>query len=127
MTKIDEAFLARLEGIAESSIENHKPSELFRAMGPTVIADAEDVLAWVKHTRHLKDTALDLLADKQKIQKQMKETQFLSTLWIQSLTNHIPVAARPLALKDAAKLIVEGMKKEGIKEYKDEHTAQLEN
>ncbi len=127
MTKIDATFLARLEGWAKDKIASHEPSEQFPAMGPDIILGAEDAIAWVEHTRHLKDAALDLLADKLKLKKQMKETQFLSTLWIQALTDFIPPDNRPDALNAAARLIVQGMKNAGIEEYKNEHLAQLEN
>jgi hypothetical protein len=117
MTKIDAEFLARIDARASNEIEIHEPSKVFPAMGPDVVIDARDIREWVKYTRHLKDTAIGLLADKQKAQDQLKETQYLSTLWIQALTDFIPPEKRKDALGEAAKLIVAGMKKAGIEEY----------
>ena len=117
MTKIDEQFLARLEEWANHAIETHEPSEMFPAMGPDIVLNANEVVVWVRYTRSLQGTAIDLLAEKTKAEEQLQQTQYLSTLWIKAITSVMPKKLQRKALNAAAQSIAEGMKQAGMEGY----------
>jgi len=117
MTKIDETFLTWQEDRARDTIEGHTPSETFPGIGPDVIIGAYEVVGWVGYTRHLKDVSLNLLAEQQKLKKALKQTQYLSTIWIKMLSEYIPEGKKAEAFKKAAIAIAKGMKEAGIEEY----------
>ena len=68
-------------------------------------------------TRHLLGTTIDLLAEKNIASKHLKETQYLSTLWIKALTSVMPPEMQKKALKVAGQVIAKGMVEAGIKEF----------
>ena len=121
MPDLSESFLSYIKGQAIKEIDAHTVSDTFPAIGPNVILKAEKVIEWVDYTRHLKELALSVSSDKQRLHKVLKDTQYLSTIWIKTLTDLIPEDARPEALKSITRAVVAGMKNAGMEEYKGEH------
>lgn len=114
-TKINEAFLSSIEELAKQGV--------LQATEPPITCD--ELVAWVCYTRHLTGTAIDLLAEKRQAEKNLKETQYLSTLWIQALTSVMPKKMQKRAMKVAAQVIAKGMQEAGMEDY-DANCGQLE-
>ena len=123
--QINEEFLSRQEMIAKHEIEAYTPSEMFPGIQPHVILGADQVVAWVCYTRHLHGTVIDLLGEKNTAEKQLKETQYLSTLWIKALTSVMPKKMQKRAMKVAGQVIAKGMQEAGMESY-DADLGQLE-
>lgn len=122
---ISEEFLSRQEATAKSAIEMYEPSEMFPGMLPNVILNADQVVAWVCYTRHLRGEAIDMFAETRQAKKDLKETQYLSTLWIKALTSVMPVKMQRRAMKVAGQAIAKGMQEAGMESY-DANLGQLE-
>jgi hypothetical protein len=84
--------------------------------------NAKQVLDYIEHVH---GTVIDLLAEKDKLQKDLKQTQYLSVLWVRILDSYIPPEKKREAMKACAAAIAEGMKQAGIEEF-DVHLEQLE-
>ncbi len=112
---INEAFLSSIEKLVKQGV--------LQATEPPISSD--ELVAWVCYTRHLTGIAIDLLAEKRQAEKNLKETQYLSTLWIQALTSVMPKKMQKRAMKVAAQVIAKGMQEAGMENY-DVDLAQLE-
>ncbi len=78
---------------------------------------ADDVVEVLDHVDHLQTLVNDLLSQKKKLEKDLRQTRYLSVLWVKILDSFIPPEKRQEALKACAVGIAEGMKQAGIKEY----------
>ena len=114
--KINEKFLALAESRAKDVI----------ARGNfTSILECSEIVSWVCYTRHLSETVIELLAEKNKAEKDLKETQYLSVLWIKALTSVMPPEMQRRAMKVAGQVITRGMREAGMESY-DANCGQLE-
>ncbi|MHA2067255.1 MAG: hypothetical protein ACXABY_23045 [Candidatus Thorarchaeota archaeon] len=105
--QINEAFLSSIENLAKQGV--------LQQTEPPITCD--ELVAWVCYTRHLRGTALDLLTEKKKAEKALKDTQYLSTLWIKALTSVMPKKMQKRALKIAGQAIAQGMQEAGMESY----------
>jgi len=93
---------------------------------PEFFVDAHKLIQVLDHVDHLQTTVDALLSQKKKLEKDLRQTRYLSVLWVKILDSYIPPEMRREAMKACAVGIAEGMKQAEIKEYDPSHLGQLE-
>lgn len=84
---------------------------------PLFFADANEIIEVLDHVDHLQGLVNDLLSQKKKLEKDLKQTRYLSVLWVKILDSYIPPKRKQEAMKACAVGIAKGMQQAGIKEY----------
>jgi len=110
-TKIDRHILECLRAQAVAGLEARLSPDNAKAV--------------VDYIDHLHGVVIDTLAEKDKLQKDLVQTQYLSVLWVKMLDSFVPAEKKREAMSACAQAIAEGMKQAGIKEY-EARLAQLE-
>lgn len=85
--------------------------------GALFFADGEDLLKILDYVDQAHTTIIKLLSDRDKLQKDLAQSHYLSVLWIKMLDSFVPKSKKREAMSACAQAIAEGMKQAGIKEY----------
>jgi len=86
------------------------------------LADAKAILSYIAS---LETNNTELLSEQRKLKKDLRQTQYLSVLWVRILDSYVPQEMKQEAMKTLSAGIAEGMKQAGIEEY-EAHLEQLE-
>ena len=125
-------FLHKLRTVAEETAEQFVPSELFPGIKPHFTISAYEVLEILSYIETLEDTLVSVLTEKldlskllKKTQNDLKQTQYLSVIWVKILNSFVPPDKKQDVFKACAAGITEGMKQANIDEF-DANLEQLE-
>lgn len=116
-TNIDPALLANLKASASYELDHFHNAEHFDSAGcnqPNVAVDANDLLKILDRLEVSQALVVDLLTENKTLKRDLKQTQYLSVLWVRILDSYVPPEMRQRAMKSIAAGIAEGMKQAGM-------------